>query len=396
MISFIRARITYANVTATLALFVAVGGSSYAAITITGREVRDHSLHGVDVARGSIGSSEIRDNSVRGIDIRDATITGADLAQPLRKDLLSAFREGPTGPAGPVGQTGPRGETGPKGDAGVDGKSGAVGPTGDTGPQGDLGPTGPAGPSDVNVPAAGVEQATAATFSFGGERRAAVGQQPNDPDGFQCCVVPGSGLLQVDSGTGRRTELTHYTYGSTLRSTGPMSNVFEFFLGSADTGQPQLSVRGNGTSSGASVQARNVGDTSGLVLDYGDPLRPRLHLEDDGRVPGAVLGIENPQVGGSIALATRGDDGFLDRVKVAADGTLSATGNVAFGDGVGDKVLFHGSSGSGAQGQDPGALAQLTAADVTTADDIAQHINEDRAAINKLRDALLQQGLIGP
>jgi hypothetical protein len=271
-----------------------------------------------------------------------------------------------------------------KGDPGIDGK---------TGPEG---PTGPPGPSDVNVPAAGAQQATAATFSFGGDRRAAVAQQPNDPDGFECCVVPGSGVVQVDSGTGRRTELTHYTYGSTLRSSGPMSNVFEFWLGSEGTGQPQLSVRGNGTSSGASIQARNVGDTSGIVLDYSEPLRPRLHLEDDGRVPGAVLGIENPQPGGSIALATGGADGVLDRVKIASNGTLSANGDVTFGDAVGDKVLFHGSNGSGAQGQDPGTLATLTAADVGTAADIAQHLNEDRAAINKLRDALLQQGLIGP
>jgi hypothetical protein len=208
--------------------------------------------------------------------------------------------------------------------------------------------------------------------------------------------VAGSGALQVDSGTGRRTELTHYTYGSTIRSSGPASNVFEFWLGSAGTGQPQLSVRGNGNSGGASVQARNVGDTNGIVLDYGEPLRPRLHLEDDGRVPGATLAIENPQPSGAIALATRGADGFHDRVKIASDGTLSSNGGVAFGDAVGDKVLFHGSSASGAQGQDPGTLATLTAADVMTATAIAQHINEDRAAINKLRDALLQQGLIGP
>jgi hypothetical protein len=404
MISSLRARLTYANVMATLAVFVALGGSSYAAIAITGRDVRDHSLTGRDVAPGSIGSSEIRNGSVHGIDIRDATITRADLAWPLRKDLLSSSRAipGPTGPTGPAGEAGPRGDIGPKGDMGAQGGTGPKGDTGaqgEAGPKGDIGPkgdSGPPGPSDVDAPAAGVEPSTAATFSFGGQRLAAIAQQPNDPDGFECCVVPGAGALQVDSGTGRRTELTHYTYGSTLRSSGPMSNVFEFWLGSEGTGQPQLSVRGNGSSSGASVQARNVGDTSGFVLDYAQPLRPSLYLEDDGRVPGAVLGIENPQPDGSIALATRGSDGVLDRVKVASNGTLSANGDVTFGDATADKVLFHGSNGSGAQGQDPGTLATLTAADVMTADDIAQHLNEQRDAINKLRDALLQQGLIGP
>jgi hypothetical protein len=36
LLSNLRARLTYANVVATLALFIALGGSSYAAITITG------------------------------------------------------------------------------------------------------------------------------------------------------------------------------------------------------------------------------------------------------------------------------------------------------------------------------------------------------------------------
>src|SRR5439155_24947453 len=133
---------------------------------------------------------------------------------------------------------------------------------------------------------------------------------------------------------------------------------------------------------------------SGIVIDSGEPLRPRLHLEDDGRVPGAVLGIDNPQPGGSIAMATGSPQ--HDHVTLDAQGTLSADGDVVFGNQASDKVLFHGATGSGAQGTDPGALAPLTAADVATPADIAQHMNEQRDAINALRDALLQQGLIGP
>ena len=37
-------RFNYANVTATLALFVALGGSAYAAATVTGRDVRNEHL----------------------------------------------------------------------------------------------------------------------------------------------------------------------------------------------------------------------------------------------------------------------------------------------------------------------------------------------------------------
>jgi hypothetical protein len=75
---------------------------------------------------------------------------------------------------------------------------------------------------------------------------------------------------------------------------------------------------------------------------------------------------------------------------------LTAKGDVALGTGALDKVLFHGATGSGEQGTDPGALAALTAADVSTPEDIAAHMNEQRDAINALRQALLQQGLIGP
>jgi hypothetical protein len=412
MISLLRSRLTYANVTATLALFIALGGSSYAAIAITGRDVRDHSLTGRDLVAGSVGSTEIRNGSVRGIDIRNGTISEADLQQPLRRNLLPDTQRGapgPTGATGPVGDAGPKGDTGPaglkggKGDTGDSGPTGASGPSGSTGPLGPIGPVGPSGPagpagppgpSEVNAAPADTTQSNAATFSFGGAQRVAIGQQPNDPPA--CCYVPGSGLVEVASGTGRHTQLTHYQYGSTLRSTGPESNIFEFFLGDDGTGQAALSVRNNGNGSGASVQARNGADTSGIVIDYAEPLRPRLHLEDDGRVPGAVLGIENPQAGGTIALATRTGGLLVDHMVLDSLGTLTTDGNVVFGNQASDKVLFHGATGSGAQGTDPGSLPDLTAADVGTPTDIATHINEDRAAINALRQALLQQGLIGP
>jgi len=47
-------RLTYANVVASLALFVALGGSSYAAVSITGKEVRDGSLTSRDVRNHSL------------------------------------------------------------------------------------------------------------------------------------------------------------------------------------------------------------------------------------------------------------------------------------------------------------------------------------------------------
>jgi hypothetical protein len=372
VISRLRKRLTYANVIATLALFVALGGSSYAAISITGRDVRDGSLTGSDLKRASIGTREIRDGSV------------------AKRDLTKSLQESHM-PAGSASGQGPKGDTGPAGSQGQPGADGKPGADGAPGAKGDPGPP---GPSDVEGPVATDHQSTAATFSFGGQQLASIGQQANENN--TCCSLPGSGFMKVNSGTGRTTELTHYLYGSTLRSSGPNSNLFEFFLGSPNTGEPQISVRGNGTSSGASINARNVGDTSGIAIDYSDPQRPSLELDDDGRVPNATLGIQNPQDNGRIALTTRTNGVLEDHVTLDSMGTLSADSDVRLGNSALDRVLFHGSTGSGLQGTDPGSLDDtLSAADAGTPEQVANLLNQNRSAINALRDALLQQGLIG-
>jgi hypothetical protein len=65
MLSALRDRLTYANVVATLALFVALGGSSYAAFKITGRDIRRHSLTGRLFKANSIGGRAIKERSLR-------------------------------------------------------------------------------------------------------------------------------------------------------------------------------------------------------------------------------------------------------------------------------------------------------------------------------------------
>jgi hypothetical protein len=49
-----RSKLTYANVTATLALFLALGGSSYAVVQFTGKNVKDESLTSKDVKNRSL------------------------------------------------------------------------------------------------------------------------------------------------------------------------------------------------------------------------------------------------------------------------------------------------------------------------------------------------------
>jgi hypothetical protein len=56
-------RLSYANVMATAAVFVALGGSSYAAAEITGKGVRDGSLTGADIRNNSLASAHICDET---------------------------------------------------------------------------------------------------------------------------------------------------------------------------------------------------------------------------------------------------------------------------------------------------------------------------------------------
>ena len=58
----VRIRLTYANVMSTLAVFIALGGSSYAAIKITGKNVKNSSLTYRDLKRNTLGGSRIKES----------------------------------------------------------------------------------------------------------------------------------------------------------------------------------------------------------------------------------------------------------------------------------------------------------------------------------------------
>ena len=62
----IRPHLTYANVMATLALFVALGGSSYAALNIRSS----------DVVNNSLRSEDVRNNELTGRDIKNGRLGG--------------------------------------------------------------------------------------------------------------------------------------------------------------------------------------------------------------------------------------------------------------------------------------------------------------------------------
>jgi hypothetical protein len=62
VIQALRRRLSYANVLATMAVFIALGGSSYAALSITGRDVVNGSLTHRDLKRNTLGGSRIKES----------------------------------------------------------------------------------------------------------------------------------------------------------------------------------------------------------------------------------------------------------------------------------------------------------------------------------------------
>jgi hypothetical protein len=115
----------HSTAVAYLALFTALGGSAYAAVTVTGANIKDGTVTGRDVKDRSLGTNEL-----------SPTALGSLAGQP-----------GAGGPQGPKGDRGEQGPAGPKGDSGPAGPKGDTGPGG---PQGTPGPAGPRGPSGIS------------------------------------------------------------------------------------------------------------------------------------------------------------------------------------------------------------------------------------------------------
>jgi len=66
----LRRQLSYGNVVATLALFVALGGTSYAVLHVSSDDIVDNSLRSRDVRNGTLLSRDLRDRSVRARDVR--------------------------------------------------------------------------------------------------------------------------------------------------------------------------------------------------------------------------------------------------------------------------------------------------------------------------------------
>jgi hypothetical protein len=61
-------------IVALVALFVALGGSAYAAIVITGRNIRNSTVEGGDIRNGALASRDMKRNSLGGVAILESRL----------------------------------------------------------------------------------------------------------------------------------------------------------------------------------------------------------------------------------------------------------------------------------------------------------------------------------
>jgi len=95
MIRRLLQRLTYANVIATIALFIALGGTSYAALKLP---------------RNSVGATQIRTGAIRSSEVKDRSLQVRDLSLSAREELQG--ERGPIGPQGAPGSSGAAGTAG--------------------------------------------------------------------------------------------------------------------------------------------------------------------------------------------------------------------------------------------------------------------------------------------
>jgi hypothetical protein len=77
----LRKRLSYANVMATIAVFIALGGSSYAALRVGSKQIADNSVRSRDIRDNNVKGKDVRNNSLGGVDVRDRSLTADDLAR---------------------------------------------------------------------------------------------------------------------------------------------------------------------------------------------------------------------------------------------------------------------------------------------------------------------------
>ena len=98
MLARLRSKLSFANVTSVTALFVALGGTGYAAITLP-----KNSVGSAQIRSHAIGQSELKTGAVTSRALHNRSLTLSDISVSARAALKGST--GPQGPAGPAGPT---------------------------------------------------------------------------------------------------------------------------------------------------------------------------------------------------------------------------------------------------------------------------------------------------
>ncbi len=77
MLKELRARLTYANVMATIAVFLALGGGAYA---VNGSLAGRNTVGSADIINQEVKSADVENEGITGGDIQNATVTGDDVS----------------------------------------------------------------------------------------------------------------------------------------------------------------------------------------------------------------------------------------------------------------------------------------------------------------------------
>lgn len=97
MIARIAKSLTFSNVVACLALFIALGGSVYAANKISGKQIKKSSLPGNRIKPKTIPPNRIKPNSLTGKQINEKTLTGISAAALADVQYQAVMAELPAG-----------------------------------------------------------------------------------------------------------------------------------------------------------------------------------------------------------------------------------------------------------------------------------------------------------
>ena len=182
-----RRHLSYANVIATICLFIVLGGTSFAE-------------QAVSSAVRAVTGKQIKDNTLTGKDIKDGSLRASDFDADDR----------------PVGTPGPAGAAGP---AGARGDTGAPGAKGDPGTQGPAGPAGAQGEPGTPAPAYSAGNGlnlTDSVFSVAFGTSAGTAAQGNDPRLSDARAPLSGSSSYVQNGTGQQNASFNITGSGTI------------------------------------------------------------------------------------------------------------------------------------------------------------------------------------